>query len=126
MVTLDYFIERLAFNSRITDTQLMCFDNPKNLPEMNEEAFWEFDSDDHYIDHRAVIKRKMYVMVHGTAMGYGDVCIYVDSDNNVPVAHFSRCSENFLKICDTLGMVNGLPFKHRVHSNNVNGWCFYF
>lgn len=75
---------------------------------------------------KSLIKYHALLFLSGAGIGYDSVHFYFFDKNNIVSAEFGKCSQKFLQITDSLGMVNGVPFKKRVPTNERDSYLFIF
>ncbi|MDE6866338.1 MAG: hypothetical protein K2J23_02975 [Muribaculaceae bacterium] len=75
---------------------------------------------------KSQIKFHALLFLSGASIGYDSVHFYYSDKNSILAAEFGKCSPKFLQITDSLGMVNGVPFKKRISSNERNSYIFLF
>lgn len=75
---------------------------------------------------KSLIKFHALLFLSGAGIGYDSVHFYYSDKNNIVAAEFGKCSSKFLSVTDSLGMVNGVPYKKRIRSNERDTYIFTF
>lgn len=75
---------------------------------------------------KSKIKYHALLLLSGSGIGYDSVHFYYSDKNNIVAVEFGKCTPKFLDVTDSLGMVNGVVFKKRISSNEINSYIFLF
>ncbi len=129
----DFFLEQLVAHCRRYDVAYMFCDNPNSPTKFSfdditdENHKWYIKTKfNHGIIELNSIKSHIYVTLNSNKLGYNGAHLYFSLNEELTVIELSNCSESLINTVKSLGMLNGIPFKHiKEVERERNGYMFY-